>query len=372
MIPENKPGTARHFARDAAAHEELDESNFIRNKLFESDKSAFARYRELVFHSYSLPRLIRYELLVTFIGPIPGALGLALRKRLYRSLFRKVGKGVIFGRNLTLNHADRITLGDNVVLDRDSVYDARGAGDAGIVIGNRVIINRGAAIQAKVGSIEIGDDCNIGSDVDLIAQGPIIIESNVSIACKAIIAGGRYVVEHEPGDANVKQRFTSGPIRVGRNARIGMGAIIQDGVKIGENAIIAPGAVVYEDVPREAVMWGNPARPVRRRTPAKADAPAKAAAPRQPVAVGPRADTSTLQREVCKYLEDDLFVEFGPNGLSTSESLLDSGVMDSLALVRLLLWSEERFAVKLDLATLDPSEIDSVDKVVGRIAARRQ
>jgi acetyltransferase-like isoleucine patch superfamily enzyme/acyl carrier protein len=367
MFPRKKIDIERHTpAPEPVAHEKLDDSNFIRNKLFGSDKSAFARYRELVFHSYSLPKLIRYELLVTFIGPIPGALGLALRKRLYRSLFHKVGKGVIFGRNLTLNHADRITLGDNVVLDRDSVYDARGAGEAGIVIGNRVIVNRGAAIQAKVGSIEIGDDCNIGSDVDVIAQGPIVLEPNVSIACKAIVAGGRYVVEHETGDRDVKQRFTSGPIRIGRNARIGMGAIVQDGVTIGANAIIAPGAVVYENVPAEAVMWGNPARPVRSRT----------ATPgvqmTRPAAVHSRPDTSALQQEVCRYLEEDLFVEFGPDGLSTSESLLAAGVMDSLALVRLLLWSEERFGVKLDFASLDPAEIDSVEKVVARIAAHTQ
>lgn len=212
----------------------LDESNFIRSKLFASSKSAFALYRELVFREFSWPKLIRYELLVTFIGPLPGALGFALRKRLYRCLFKKVGKGVIFGASLTLNHADQITLGDGVFLDRDCVLDARGAGAAGITIGNRVIVNRQAAIQAKVGHIQIGDNCNIGSGVDIIAQGPIILGENVSIAGKAIVAGGRYVVEEEPDAPGAKRGFTNGPIRIGDNTRIGMGAIIQDGVTIGE------------------------------------------------------------------------------------------------------------------------------------------
>lgn len=344
--------------------ERLDDAQFIRDIMFGREKSAFQQYRELVFHSYSLPKLIRYELLVTFIGPIPGALGLLLRKKLYPFLFRKVGKGVVFGPNLTLRHADQITLGDGVVLDTDSVLSARGAGDEGIVIGNRVIVNRGSSILAKVGRIVIGDDCNIGGGVDIHSQGQIAIDANVSIAGKVIIAGGRYVVQHGDDETNVKQRFTDGPIHIGKNARIGMGAIIQDGVTIGENAIVAPGSVVYESVPAETVVWGNPARAVRKRTASTAPGTESA----RPVSTN--VDTEKLQKEVCEYLEDDLFIEFGPDDFSVSDSLLESGVMDSLALVRLLTWSEEKFGVDLDFESLDPSDIDSVQKIVVRLAER--
>lgn len=344
----------------------LDESSFIRSRLFDRDRSAFERYRELVFSDFTWLKLVRYELLVTFLGPLPGALGFVLRKRLYRSLFRSVGKGAIFGPNLILNHADRITLGEGVVIDRDCVLDARGAGEDGVKIGNRVIVNRGAAIQAKVGRIEIGDDCNIGSGVDIVAQGPIILGRNVSIAGKTMIAGGRYVVEQEEGSPGVKKRFSRGAIRIGNNARIGMGAIIQDGVTIGDNAIVAPGAVVYEDVAPDSVVWGNPAQPVRKRSSHKAPAMGST----QPAASGPTLDE--LRQRVCAYLENDLFVEFGPDGIGMDESLLDSAVMDSLALVRLLLWIEKQFDVDLDFAGLDPSQVDSVEKIVARIDERRK
>ena len=344
----------------------LDESSFIRSKLFAGNESAFARYKALVFHRFSWPKLIRYELLITFIGPLPGALGFALRKSLYRGLFKKIGKGVIFGRNLTLNHADQITLGDGVVLDRDCLLDARGAGDAGIIIGNRVIVNRGAAILAKVGHIEIGDNCNIGSGVDLVAQGPIILDANVSVAGKAIIAGGRYVVEQKHDEPGAKYRFSNGPIHIGSNTRIGMGAIIQDGVTIGANAIVAPGSVVYESVPANTVVWGNPARPFRARSTRKA-----AADTGNNSSTLPAADSPQLQQDVCEYLGKDLFIEFGPDAFSTGDSLIDSRIMDSLALVRLLVWIEEKFDVDLDIASLDPADIDSVDKIVTRINERR-
>ncbi|MGH8167379.1 MAG: DapH/DapD/GlmU-related protein, partial [Woeseiaceae bacterium] len=333
---------------------------------FGGEQSSLSRYGALVFDSFSWPKLIRYELLMTFIGPLPGALGLALRKRLFRSLFRKTGKGVIFGANLTLRHAERITLGDGVMLDRDCLLDARGAGDTGIVIGDRVIVGRGAAIQAKVGHIEIGANCNIGAYAELVSQGPIIIEEDVSIAGKAMIAGGRYVVETEDDKPEHGRRFTRGTIRIGRNTRIGMAAIIQDGVTVGENAIVAPGSVVYEDVPARSVMWGNPARLLRKRPTVTKAAPARQKAATDSAEV----DSSAVRQQVCEYLQNDLFIEFGPGAFALTDSLLDAGVLDSLALVRLLLWIEEKFQIDLDFASVDPSDIHSVEKIVARVHQR--
>lgn len=343
----------------------MDESQFIRGRLYGKDSSAFQKYRELVFHDFSWWKLIRYEFLVTFIAPLQGAVGLVLRKRLFRGLFRRSGKGTVFGSGLTLRHTDRISLGDDVMLDAECLLDARGAGDAGIVIGDRVIVNRGASIQAKVGHIEIRRDCNIGAGVQIISQGPIVIEENVSVAGRSIIAGGRYVVEHDEQRPEVKERITGGLIRIGRNSRIGMAAILQDGVTLGQNAIVAPGAVVFEDVPPDTVVWGNPARPVRRRRPDSDPKPTMA--PTDTTADSERGDSAEKRKRVCEYLENDLFIELGPGGYSTADSLINAGVMDSLALVRLLLWIEESFDVDLDFASLDTSEVDSVDKIVARL-----
>ena len=359
---------AEREARDnTRRRSQLDESVFIRERLFRDDRSSFERYRELTFHSFSWPKLIRYEFLTLFVGPIPGALGLVLRRWLFPSLFRKTGRKCIFGPNLTLRHADRITLGDGVILDRDCLLDARGAGDDGIVIGDRVIVSHGAAIQAKVGRIEIGADCNIGSHVDIVAQGPIVIADNVSIAGNAMIAGGRYVVELEGAG---RERFTSGSICLGRNARIGMGAIVQDGVQIGESAIVAPGSVVFESVAAESVVWGNPARPVRSRRRTRDARPPEAVDEPRPTVSGGGADANRVRQQVCDYLREDLFIEFGPDDYGSADSLIDDGVLDSLGLVRLALWIERQFGVEVDLASLDASEIESVDKITAYVGQR--
>jgi acetyltransferase-like isoleucine patch superfamily enzyme/acyl carrier protein len=357
----------REARNNARRRSPLDESVFIRGRLFREDRSSFERYRDLTLHSFSWPKLIRYEFLTLFIGPIPGALGLVLRKRLFPGLFRKTGKNCIFGPNLTLRHADRITLGDGVILDRDCLLDARGAGDAGIVIGDRVIVSHGAAIQAKVGHIKIGADCNIGSHVDIVAQGSIVIADNVSIAGNAMIAGGRYVVELEGAG---RERFTSGSICLGRNVRIGMGAIVQDGVRIGDDAIVAPGSVVFESVAAESVVWGNPARPVRNRRQPRDTRPAEPLEEPHPRGNGDGTEAGRVRQQICDYLREDLFIEFGPDDYGTADSLIDDGVLDSLGLVRLALWIERHFGVEIDLASLDASEIESVDRIAAYVDQR--
>lgn len=50
------------------------------------------------------------------------------------------------------------------------------------------------------------------------------------------------------------------PVRIGRNVRIGAGAIILPGVFIGDDALIGAGSVVTRDVRAGATAFGNPAR----------------------------------------------------------------------------------------------------------------
>ena len=50
---------------------------------------------------------------------------------------------------------------------------------------------------------------------------------------------------------------------IGDNVRIGTNAIVIVGVHIGDNAIIGAGAVITKDVPRGAVVVGNPQRIIR-------------------------------------------------------------------------------------------------------------
>ena len=120
-------------------------------------KSNVQIYREMVVGDRGNLALLYYELAILFFGWIPGALGLATRKIIYRRLFKSVGRNVVFGRNLVLRQPQKIAIGDNVIIDDDCLLDAKGESNAGIRIGNYVTIGRFSSLVCKNADIEIGD-----------------------------------------------------------------------------------------------------------------------------------------------------------------------------------------------------------------------
>src|SRR5207248_7886472 len=136
------------------------------------------------------------------------------------------------GRSVVIRNPDRIVLGDRVVVDDYVVLDGRGGdGDAGLHIGDEVIINRGAVIQAKVGTIRIGSHCDIGADTMIISQGANVIEDMVSIGGGSKIGGGIIQVQngsatHGGGDPNDfavrgQMRVSKGTVRIGAKTVLG-------------------------------------------------------------------------------------------------------------------------------------------------------
>ena len=70
-----------------------------------------------------------------------------------------------------------------------------------------------------------------------------------------------YAADH-PRDPSVRRQGLEfrRPVRIGRNVRIGGGALILPGVTVGDDAVIGAGSVVTRDVPQGATAAGNPAR----------------------------------------------------------------------------------------------------------------
>ncbi len=77
--------------------------------------------------------------------------------------------------------------------------------------------------------------------------------------------------------------------------------------------------------------------------------------------------TNGLANDVCALMRDKLMLEVK----DSSEDLLASGALDSLALVELLAEIEERFGIVISMADLDIDDIRSVDSIVNFIASRR-
>jgi acetyltransferase-like isoleucine patch superfamily enzyme len=238
----------------------------LHKKMFDPKKSSSQLYREMTVGDKGWGSWIYYELVLLFFGIIPGALGLVLRRFFFKPLFAKVGRNVIFGRNMNIRQPHKIEIGDNVIFDDDSTLDGKGESNQGIQIGDNVTVGRFSSLVCKDADISIGSHVNIGTNVKIIAanHGKIVIGSSIDIGSGCHFSGGSYDysdVNKLPSSRRVETRG----IFLEDMAWIGAGVIILDGVHIGSRSIIGAGAVVTSDIPDNAVATGVPARVTRSR-----------------------------------------------------------------------------------------------------------
>lgn len=231
----------------------------LHQSLFNKE-SNLDKYRRMVIGDQGWLKMVYFEFVILFFSLIPGAIGLICRKFLYRPLFNKVGKNVIFGRNLTLRHPHKIVIGDNVIIDDECLLDAKGESNLGISIGDYVSIGRFSSLVCKNGDIEIGPHVNIGSTVKIVVAdgGKIIFGSKIDVGSSCHFSGGSYDYSQTEGLPSTQRLPTKG-ISVEDFAWIGAGVIVLDGVDIGRKSIIGAGAVVTQDVPPNSVAFGVPA-----------------------------------------------------------------------------------------------------------------
>jgi acetyltransferase-like isoleucine patch superfamily enzyme len=218
------------------------------------DRSALAKYQDFFIGRRGLLPLLRHELTIALAANMPGAPGFLLRSRLYRGIFRRLGRGVQFGRGIALRHPLSISIGDRTAIDDDCLLDARGGGDEGIIIGDDCLIARGSIVQCKTGSIAIGDGCSIGSHCILSSAGGIRLGNHVLVAGRCYIGGGRYRTDLCGTPIMHQELYSQGPVVIGDDVWLGAGVIVLDGVRIGGGSVIGAGAVVRKDVPENTIL----------------------------------------------------------------------------------------------------------------------
>ncbi|MBN1342108.1 MAG: acyltransferase [Phycisphaerae bacterium] len=245
-------------------------------QITDESKSALRRYQDVVVGSSSLTFTLRYELLCGLLGPMPGALGLWLRQRLYRSLFGALGRKAVFGSGVIIRHPRKISAGNALVVSDGCVLDARDRSDRGIRIGDNVLLGHGAMLRCKNGNIAIGSNVGLGANACIYAvEGNTVeIGDNVQIAPFAYIGGTQYHTDRIDVPIMAQGIDPRGGNRIGDGAWLGARCTLIDGVNVGNDAIVAAGAVVTKDVPPFAVVAGVPARVLRYRNEDQEQAPA--------------------------------------------------------------------------------------------------
>lgn len=119
---------------------------------------------------------------------------------------------------------------------------------------------------------KIGQDCNICAQT--LIEGDVIVGDRVTVKSGVQLWDGTRVEDDVfigpnvtftndayPRSKEYPERFFG--ILVKKNASIGANATILPGIEIGEGAMIGAGSVVTQNVPKKAVVAGNPAKIIR-------------------------------------------------------------------------------------------------------------
>ncbi len=127
-------------------------------------------------------------------------------------------------------------------------------------------VGKGSAMRASTRiampwQIEIGSRCLFGERTRLYNLGHMTIGDDTVISQGAHLCGGT----HDYTDPAFPLQRRN--IHVGKQVWIAADAFVGPGVTIGDGAVVGARAVVVKDVPAWTVVGGNPARPIKERTP---------------------------------------------------------------------------------------------------------
>ena len=174
---------------------------------------------------------------------VPGAVGIFLRRFVYKILLSNTGEKLIINNNVEMTGFENINLGNN---NQISSYCTLNAHDGGLILfGNNIGINRNTHIGAANG-------------------GKIIVGNNAMIAQNVVIRASGH------GFKSLKltmdsQDYEKGTITIGDDCWIGANSVVLKNVKIGNKSIVAAGSVVTKDIPDFSVYGGVPATLIKMR-----------------------------------------------------------------------------------------------------------
>lgn len=121
------------------------------------------------------------------------------------------------------------------------------------------------------GCLSIGDNCNLGDNVHLVASESVVIGNNFLSASKVFVSDtnhGNYAasggeVSHPTHPVNDRP-LHSNPVLIGDNVWLGENVVVLPGSRIGNNCVIGSNAVVSGEIPDDSIAVGAPAKVIKR------------------------------------------------------------------------------------------------------------
>jgi acetyltransferase-like isoleucine patch superfamily enzyme len=216
----------------------------------------------------SIAKLLYFEICL-LLAPIPGMLGLALRKILWPRLFGSCGKGTVFGSGIKLMHPGKIHIGKRTIISDNCILDGRHSNsNNAISLGNDVMLAYGVMLSCKDGSITLEN--NVGMGAYTIVQStkgnPVTIGADSILGPRCYITGGgNYNIDRTDIPISKQGMKVMGGTNLSNGVWLGASVTVLGGTSIGNDSIIGAGAIVTKSLPSLSINVGVPARVITKR-----------------------------------------------------------------------------------------------------------
>ena len=162
-------------------------------------------------------------------------------------LMLKGTKGFIILPQMTINNIDKLHLGSNVRIGRNS----------------RFLLLESYQGKNHVSDVTIGNNAYIGNRFTVLSGAPIHIDEDCLIADDVLITSENHGMDPETCKSYGDNPLQVEKITIGKGCWIGAKAVILPGVELGEKCIVAAGAVVNRSFAPYTIIGGVPAKALK-------------------------------------------------------------------------------------------------------------
>lgn len=81
-------------------------------------------------------------------------------------------------------------------------------------------------------------------------------------------------------------------------------------------------------------------------------------------------ETTDIRTQIQRYIADELAGGRDPAEIGLDDSLIAAGLLDSLALLQLILFLEERFGVKVEDGEVVPDNFQSIERIAAFLQSK--